>query len=129
MAIKTRAELIEAVTKIAEKLNLEVKRNVNSGLGLWGNRRRIDIVVIHKTSRESLGLQCEYKATQEISGEKSVASIEDIGAWPIPGLLVFEGPGFSANMKGYLYSTGKAVSLDDLEAWLRLFCGEPFNGD
>ena len=38
-------------------------------------------------------------------------------------LVVFSGTGFSVNMRSYLHSTGKAVGLEDLEAWLRLFFG------
>jgi hypothetical protein len=45
--------------------------------------------------------------------EKLPATIQDIGAWPIPGVLVFSGEAFSANMKSFLYSTGKAVELSD----------------
>ena len=47
--------------------------------------------------------------------------ILDISAWPIPGLVVFEGEGISENIRSYLYSTGKAVEFDDLEGWMRLF--------
>jgi hypothetical protein len=57
--------------------------------------------------------------------EKLPATVQDIAAWPIPGLVVFAGEGFSTNMRSYLYSTGKAVDLDDLEDWLKLFFGIP----
>jgi hypothetical protein len=36
---------------------------------------------------------------------------------------VFDGEGFSTNMRSYLHSTGKAVQLEDLEAWINLFFG------
>ena len=44
--------------------------------------------------------------------------------------MVFAGQGFSTNMTSYLHSTGKAVSFEDLEGWLRLFFGlaEPSAG-
>jgi hypothetical protein len=35
--------------------------------------------------------------------------------------VVIEGEGFSANMQGYLMSTGKVVWFADLEDWLRLY--------
>jgi hypothetical protein len=35
--------------------------------------------------------------------------------------VVFDGPGFSVNMNGYLISTGMAVEFADLEDWLRLY--------
>jgi hypothetical protein len=45
----------------------------------------------------------------------------DIEYWPIPGIVVIDGAGFSENMKGYLMSTGKAIWFSNLEDWLRLF--------
>ncbi|HEY3381709.1 MAG TPA: hypothetical protein VGK32_08070 [Vicinamibacterales bacterium] len=66
------------------------------------------------------------KAAAVANGEEKIPStILDINAWPIPGILVFAGEGFSAQMRSYLYSTGKAVGFEDLEAWLRLFFGLP----
>ena len=53
--------------------------------------------------------------------EKIPALIQDISAWPIPGLVVFGGDGFSTNTRSYLHSMGKAVAFEDLESWLRLF--------
>ena len=46
--------------------------------------------------------------------------MEDIKHWPIPGIVVIDGTGFSDNMIGYLMSTGKVVWFDDLEDWLNL---------
>jgi hypothetical protein len=43
--------------------------------------------------------------------------------WPIPGIVVIDGKGFSENMQGYLMSTGKVVWFSDLEDWLRLYFG------
>jgi hypothetical protein len=55
--------------------------------------------------------------------EKIPATIQDISAWPIPGIVVFAGAGFSQNMRAYLYSTGRAVALEDLQPYLELFFG------
>lgn len=38
-------------------------------------------------------------------------------------MVVFAGSGFSANMQSYLLASGKAMHLDDLESWLRLYFG------
>jgi hypothetical protein len=72
-----------------------------------------------------LGVECKYQGGGGSAEEKVPATIQDIAAWPIPGLVVFGGSGFSSNMIAYFHSTGKAVSLDDLEAWLLLFFGLP----
>ncbi|MCY4027141.1 MAG: hypothetical protein OXH75_12630 [Acidobacteria bacterium] len=70
-------------------------------------------------------LECKFQGTGGSAEEKIPATIQDIAAWPIPGLVVFEGSGFSANMRAYLHSTGKAVAYEDLRGWLTLFFGLP----
>ena len=35
----------------------------------------------------------------------------------------FDGAGLTENMRSYLVSSGRAVALEDLEPWLRLFFG------
>lgn len=109
------------VVEIAKSLGLESKRQVKVGRRLWGRERFIDVVLSDKSTRKSLGIECKYQATEGTAEEKTPATVKDIEAWPIPGLVVFDGPGFSKDMKGYLYSTGKAVAVEDLDAWLRLF--------
>jgi hypothetical protein len=55
--------------------------------------------------------------------EKIPAVIQDIAAWPIPGIVVFGGDGFSTNIRSFLIASGRAVDIVDLESWLRLFFG------
>ena len=54
---------------------------------------------------------------------KIPALLQDIAAWPIKGLAVFSGAGFSANIRSFLVSSGRAVDYADLESWLRLCFG------
>ena len=72
-------------------------------------------------STKAFGVECKFQGTQGSAEEKIPAIIQDIAAWPIPGLVVFSGPGFSANIKSFLIASGRAVDFDDLDAWLRLF--------
>jgi hypothetical protein len=51
--------------------------------------------------------------------EKIPVMLKDLVFWPIPGIVVIEGPGFSANMQGYLLSTVKMVRYEGLEGRLR----------
>jgi hypothetical protein len=113
--------LREKVVSMAEAMGLEVKREVTVGRRIWGARRRIDVVVTQPQSRITLGIECKYQKDRGTTDEKIPATILDISAWPIPGLVVFEGEGISENIRSYLYSTGKAVEFDDLEGWMRLF--------
>ena len=112
-----------AAQKVAEGLDLEVLSQVRVGRRVWGAERRIDLIVRPKESGRRLGLECKFQRTPGSAEEKIPAVIRDIEAWPIDGLVVISGEGFSANMKAYLLSTGKVVYLEDLEVWLRLYFG------
>jgi hypothetical protein len=79
----------------------------------------------HPQTRKTLGVECKYQAVPGTAEEKIPATIKDIAAWPIPGIVVFAGVGFTENMKSFLISTGKAVEFSELEPWLRLFFGLP----
>lgn len=117
--------LEQRVTDLVAALGLEARRKVRVGRRLWGNVREIDVVATEPATRKSIGLECKFQGSSGTAEEKLPALVKDLEAWPIPGLVVFDGPGFSENMKLYLYSTGKAVALEDLADWLRLFFGLP----
>lgn len=125
-AVRSGKDLENVVKAIGDKLNLEVKKQVKVGKRIWGKSRYIDVVLIHPETRRSIGLECKFQKTPGTAEEKIPATIQDIKAWPIRGLVVFDGEGFSPDIRAYLLSTGMAVELEDLETWLRLFFGLPF---
>ena len=122
-AVRSGHDLEDHVIRIGEVLGLETRRQVRVGRRIWGAERRIDVVLRHPDTRQTLGIECKYQGGGGSAEEKIPATVQDITAWPIPGLVVFAGQGFSENMRSYLYSTGKAVDLADVEMWLRLFFG------
>jgi hypothetical protein len=122
-AVKKGAELVKEVVKIAEKLGLETKEQFHVARRIWGANRKIDVILIEPKSRKILGIECKYQGGGGSADEKIPTTIQDINAWPIPGLVVFAGEGLTDNMKSFLISTGKAVELTELEPWLRLFFG------
>ncbi|HVC09064.1 MAG TPA: PD-(D/E)XK nuclease superfamily protein [Elusimicrobiota bacterium] len=122
-AVLSGNALEDKVAALAGGLGLESRRQYRAGRRLWGSERRIDVVLRDKSSRKVLGVECKHQETAGSAEEKIPSTIKDIEAWPIPGLVVFDGPGFSENMRQYLLSTGKAVELADLESHLRLFFG------
>ena len=124
-AISSGAVLEREVARLAERLGLRVGRQIRVGRRLWGAERRIDLVLRHADSGRSLGIECKYQGVGGSAEEKIPATIQDIAAWPIPGIVVFAGQGFSDNMRAYLHSTGKAVAHEDLQGWLTLFFGLP----
>jgi|SRR6185436_14014266 len=122
-AVRSGAELEAAVARLGRRLGLEISSQVRVGRRLWGSERKIDIVMTNRETRRSLGLECKFQGGSGSADEKIPATISDISAWPISGLVVFAGGGFSRNMRSYLLSTGKAVEFEDLEDWLRLYFG------
>lgn len=122
-AVHSGNDLEDAVAAVGLALGLEVERQVAVGRRIWGARRQIDVVLKYRETRASLGLECKYQGGTGSAEEKIPATIEDIAAWPIRGIVVYAGEGFSSNMKAYLLSTGKAVELCDLKKWLELYFG------
>ena len=124
-AVANGDELVRAVLDLATRLGLDARTQVRVGRRIWGAIRRIDVVLTHQETRRTLGLECKFQGSQGTAEEKIPSTIQDIAAWPIPGIVVFSGQGFSPNMAAFLVSTGKAVEFEDLSAWLALYFGVP----
>jgi len=124
-AVSNGDELVKAVAQLSRDLGLEAKEQVRVARRIWGAVRKIDVVLTHPETRKTLGVECKFQAVLGTAEEKIPSTIKDIGAWPIPGLVVFAGPGFTENMRMYLISTGKAVEFSEVKPWLCLFFGLP----
>ncbi|MBV8085569.1 MAG: hypothetical protein JO247_12230 [Chloroflexi bacterium] len=122
-AVTTGAGLVTQVLELADRLGLEALEQVKVGRRLWGAVRNIDVVLTHPESKLRLGVECKFQGTTGTAEEKIPAILNDIDAWPIRGIVVISGKGFSPNMRYYLISSGKAVDIEDLEDWLRLYFG------
>jgi len=122
-AVKRGTELEDQVVALAAALGLKSERQVTVGRRIWGAERRIDVVLKDPVTRLSLGVECKFQGTSGTAEEKIPATIEDMKAWPIRGVVVFDGDGFSEKMRSYLISTGKAIEFPDLRKWLELYFG------
>ena len=122
-APKSGDELKQNVVALAQRLGLKAETEVKAARRLWGQRRYIDVVITDQKTGKRLGIECKYQATSGTAEEKIPATIQDIDHWPIPGIVVIDGEGFSSNMQGYLMSTGKVLWYEELEEWLRLYFG------
>ncbi len=127
LAVANGEELVKAVVLLANELGLEAHEQVRVARRIWGAIRHIDVVLTHPQTRKTLGIECKYQAVPGTAEEKIPSIISDIAAWPIPGLVVFAGEGFTENMRLFLISTGKAVELAELKPWLCLFFGLPLS--
>lgn len=126
-AVANGDQLAKAVVELGQSLGLEALEQVRLARRIWGAVRFIDVVLVQPGSRKTLGLECKFQGTTGTAEEKIPATIQDIAVWPIPGLVVFSGDGFTDNMRSFLISTGKAVEFDDLKPWLCLFFGLPLH--
>jgi hypothetical protein len=95
------------------------------GRRIWGSERKIDVILTNPKDGWRLGIECKYQGVQGSAEEKIPSTIQDIEAWPIKGIVVFAGEGVSANMRAFLFASGRAVHLDDLKPYLQLFFGLP----
>jgi hypothetical protein len=125
LAVANGGELARLVVQLGRDLGLEPMEQVRVARRIWGAERYIDVVLTHPQTRKTLGLECKFQAVKGTAEEKIPAIIKDIDAWPIPGLVVFAGEGFTENMRSFLISTGKAVEMEELRPWLCLFFGLP----
>ena len=127
LAVQNGDGLAKAVVALGYELQLEAKEQVRVARRIWGAERRIDVVLIHPQTRKTLGIECKFQSVVGSAEEKIPATIKDIDAWPIPGIVVFAGAGFSDNMRSFLISTGKAIEFEELPPWLRLYFGLPLD--
>jgi len=122
-AVSSGSELRDAVAGIGRGLGLLAETEVTVGRRIWGARRRIDVVLKQPETRVSLGIECKFQEVRGTAEEKIPATLKDIEAWPIRGIVVYAGKGFTTNMESYLLSTGMAVELSELSKWLQLYFG------
>src|SRR5262249_16915284 len=124
-AVSNGDDLVRKVVALATELGLQTRTQVRVARRIWGAIRKIDVVLTETSTRRTLGIECKFQSSVGTAEKKIPWRIQDIGAWPIPGIVVFAGEGFSSNMSAFLISTGKAVEFDDLKAWLSLYFGLP----
>ena len=127
MAFKNSRDLENAVAETARGIGLEAAQQVTFGRRIWGSGRRIDVLITHPESSLRLGVECKLQTTSGTAQEKIPATLEDIRAWPIRGIVVFAGDGFSDDFKAFIRSSGQAIEFDEFEVWLRLFFGLPLS--
>jgi hypothetical protein len=122
-AVKSGDDLVREVADLAGSLGLQVRTQVRVARRIWGAVRRIDVVLTHVETRRTLGIECKFQREKGTAEEKIPSTIQDIAAWPIRGLVVFAGEGFTPNMRSFLIASGSAVEFDELRDWLLLYFG------
>ena len=90
-AVRSGDDLVKSVATLGHSLGLQVRTQVRLARRIWGAVRRIDVVLTHTETRRALGVECKFQAVLGTAEEKGPATIQDIGAWPIRGRVVFAG--------------------------------------
>ncbi len=98
-AVTSGTALRTAVASLAASLGLTADEEVYVGRRIWGSQRKIDVIMTDPETRRRLGVECKFQGTGGSAEEKIPATIDDIRSWPIDGIVVFSGSGFSNNMK------------------------------
>ena len=121
MNITTGQQLERAVLELAQALGLEARSQVAMGKRIWGRGRRVDVVLRHPETGQRLGIECKYQNVLGSAEEKIPLTITDMEAWPIRGLVVLHGEGFSRDFKPFLRARGRIVEFKRLAEWLRFY--------
>ena len=119
--IRSGAELERAVAEVGEALGLEVETQVVMGDRIWGPRRHVDVVLSKRDSERIIGIECKYQRVAGSVEEKIPLTVEDMEDWPIRGIVVLHGEGFSRDFKPFLRGRGRIVEFRRLVEWLRFY--------
>ena len=119
--IRSGADLERAVAQVGEALGLEVETQVVMGDRIWGPRRHVDVVLSKQDSERIIGIECKYQRVSGSVEEKIPLTVEDIEDWPIRGIVVLHGEGFSRDFKPFLRGRGRIVEVRRLVEWLRFY--------
>ena len=125
MEIESGRDLERAVVRAGEALDFEAETQMALGQRIWGRDRRTGVLLTKPETGVMLGVECRFQRTAGSTEEKILATISDINAWPICGMLVMYGDGFSPDFKAFTRSSGKMVEFDELPTWLRFYFGLP----
>ena len=119
--INSGSELERAVVRVGKALGLEVETQVVMGDRIWGPRRHVDVVLSKTDSERIIGIECKYQRQSGSVEEKIPLTVEDIEDWPIRGIVVIHGEGFSRDFVPFLRGRGRIVEFKRLAEWLRFY--------
>lgn len=91
--------------------NIEYKTEVNLGMRFDKTPRKIDIVIFHKKTGKTLGIECKLQRTDGTAYEKLPYALEDCLASPVKTLIVFAGGRIRSDMRSKLILSGIGIEL------------------
>lgn len=84
---------------------LRVYREVGLGKTIIGKNRRIDVFMIHDSSRLPMAVECKCQDSLGTADEKIPYALDDLRAMGIPVCLAYAGGGFSEGVRHMLAAT------------------------
>ena len=119
--ITSGRELELAVTRVGEAMGLIVETQVEMLDRIWGPRRHVDVVLSSPNGERMLGIECKYQQVRGTAEERIPLTVEDIADWPIDGIVVLHGDGFSKDFVAFLRGRGRLVLFSRLPEYLRFY--------
>jgi len=113
-AVANGKQLTDRVVEYARSVGLLARIEVACGRRLWGAQRFIDVVLSTRNGDIPLGIECKWQAQQGSAEEKLFGTLQDIDTWRFPGLLVYDGPGFSRGLDRFLSKHPRAIRIAEL---------------
>ena len=95
---------------------IHLYEEVSLGTSIIGKQRRIDLLVVHPATGDSLALECKYQDSSGTADEKIPYALQDLASLRIPGVIAYAGSGFSEGVLHLLQSSELAAYClpDDL---------------
>ena len=95
---------------------IHLYEEVSLGTSIIGKQRRIDLLVVHPATGDSLALECKYQDSSGTADEKIPYALQDLATLRIPGVIAYAGSGFSEGVLHLLQSSELAAYClpDDL---------------
>jgi hypothetical protein len=88
---------------------IDVYEEVNVGTSIIGKQRRLDLLLLQRTSGRSLALECKYQEASGTVDEKIPYALDDLRALRMPGVIAYGGGGFSEGVLHLLQSSEHAA--------------------
>jgi hypothetical protein len=88
---------------------IEVYREVALGKSIIGKNRSIDVLAVNSLTGQAFAVECKYQATSGTVDEKIPYALADIDAMWIPGVVVWDGEGFSDGVVQMLRGSKRAA--------------------
>ena len=88
---------------------IDVYEEISIGTSTLGKTRRIDLLLIEKTTNRGLAIECKYQDSAGTADEKIPYALDELRALRIPGAIVYAGGGFSDGVLHLLQSSPLAA--------------------